>query len=274
MCLIDSALIDGISIINTPIQPKAAAPSAESASTAAGVAPRRRTLLILPCYNEAASIAAVLLEISVHLGPDYDALVIDDASTDSTADIARRAGAACVRLVKNLGIGGAVQTGIKYARAHMYDFCVQIDGDGQHPAAQVARLFEAYDRRPANIVVGSRYLTQDTFRSTWTRRLGGRVISSALRLFFRQSISDPTSGLRLLDRKAIEIFSRTYPRDFPEPISLAWAYRAGLSVSETAVEMRDREHGQSSITGWKPVAYMLRVLGYILLIRLHMKATV
>jgi glycosyltransferase involved in cell wall biosynthesis len=235
-------------------------------STAPASGGRPRVLIVLPCYNEERSIGSVLAEIAA-LGRGYDTLVVDDGSSDATHELARRK-SACVRLVSNLGIGGAVQTGIKYAHRHCYDFCVQIDGDGQHPPDQVERLLSAYDREPANMVIGSRYLSGSAFRSTWLRRLGSGVIARAIGLVFgRSGITDPTSGLRLMDRRAIAFFSQSYPYDFPEPISVAWALRAGLSVRETPVEMRAREHGRSSIMGLMPLAYMVRVLGYVALAR-------
>lgn len=228
-----------------------------------------RVLLIIPCYNEQDSIASLLEEISQRC-PDHEVLVIDDGSRDNTFDIAR-AKAPTVRLVRNLGIGGAVQTGIKYALRHDFDFCVQIDGDGQHPPGEVGKLMSAYAQKPAAITVGSRYLTDGNFRSTWGRRLGGQTIASALnKLFVGCQVSDPTSGMRLMDRRAMTFFARHYPYDFPEPISLAWALRAGLNVRDVPVEMRAREHGKSSIIGVKPVAYMFRVLGYIVLARVKL----
>lgn len=227
-----------------------------------------RVLLIIPCYNEQDSIASLLEEIS-QCCPGHEVLVIDDGSHDKTFSIAQ-AKAPTVKLLRNLGIGGAVQTGIKYAERHDFDFCVQIDGDGQHPPGEVSKLLLAYSQKPAAITVGSRYLANDNFRSTWSRRVGGKTIAYALNhLFADCKVSDPTSGMRLMDRQAIEFFSRHYPYDFPEPISLAWALRAGLVVREVPVAMRAREYGQSSISGIKSVAYMVRVLVYIFFARIY-----
>lgn len=226
-----------------------------------------RMLLIIPCFNEAESIGKLLKEVE-ELGVGYETLVIDDGSSDNTFSIASQLSPS-LRLPCNLGIGGAVQTGIKYAERHGFDFCVQIDGDGQHPPGEVAKLLNKYRLSPHSIIVGSRYIFHDTFCSTWTRRFGSLLISWVLKKQFRNCvISDPTSGMRMMDRCAIELFSKHYPHDFPEPISLAWALREGLSVSEVSVKMRVRKHGHSSIVGWKPVAYMFRVLGYITLARI------
>lgn len=225
-----------------------------------------RVLLIVPCYNEAGSIAGLLQEIRECLG-NYSTIVIDDGSVDDTAAIAGKL-SPVVRLVQNLGIGGAVQTGIKYAFQHGFDFCVQIDGDGQHPPQEVAKLLAHYREHHNNITIGSRYLNNDSFRSTWMRRLGSKLIAGSLKTLFGQCcVSDPTSGMRLMDRDAIAFFARCYPHDYPEPISLAWALKEGLSVGETAVKMRAREHGRSSIFGIKSAAYMFRVIGYVLLAR-------
>lgn len=226
-----------------------------------------RVLIIVPCYNEQGAIASLLEEVSA-CQQGYKTIVIDDGSQDATHQIASQF-SPTLKLLRNLGIGGAVQTGIKYAQNNGFDFCVQIDGDGQHPPSEVSKLLQAYREMPRSIIIGSRYLQHDTFRSTWARRFGGQAIAWTLNTLFSQcAVTDPTSGMRLMDREAIEYFARHYPHDFPEAISLAWALKEGLSVGEMPVQMRAREHGDSSIIGLKPIAYMLRVLGYIALARL------
>ncbi len=226
-------------------------------------APQPKVLLILPCFNEAAIIGRVLEEIHA-LDCHHDTLVVDDGSSDGTFEAARSASHR-IRLLRNLGIGGAVQTGIKFAHRHGYDMCVQIDGDGQHPPDQIALLVEAYRREPCNILVGSRFAIGDTFRSTWARRLGGRLIAGFIRLLFGSwTLTDPTSGMRLIDRTGMAFFVEAYPHDYPEPISLAWALRHGLTIRELPVEMRPRENGSSSIMGLTTISYMARVLFYIL----------
>ena len=226
-----------------------------------------RVLIVIPCYNEQRTVAALLEEVSA-CRQDYETIVIDDGSQDATYQIASQL-SPTVKLLRNLGIGGAIQTGIKYAQNNGFDFCVQIDGDGQHPPSEISKLLQAYLDMPRSIIIGSRYLNHDTFRSTWARRLGGQSIALALNILFAKSaITDPTSGMRLMDRKVIDFFAEHYPHDFPEPISLAWALKEGLSVGEVPVQMRAREYGNSSIVGLKPIIYMLRVLGYIILARL------
>ncbi len=223
-----------------------------------------RTLLIIPCYNEEDSIEILLQEIN-RLDKGYETIVIDDGSSDKTFETASPL-SPTLKLPQNLGIGGAVQTGFQYAHRQGFDFCVQIDGDGQHPPQEVDKLIQAYIADPHSIIIGSRYINNDTFRSTWTRRLGSSIIAQALNLLFENSkISDPTSGMRLMDRKTIELFSKHYPHDFPEPISLAWALRKKLSIKEIPVNMLERQHGKSSILGIKTISYMFRVLSYIFL---------
>ncbi|MBR0719302.1 glycosyltransferase family 2 protein [Bradyrhizobium liaoningense] len=227
-----------------------------------------RILLVIPCYNEEASIGDLLDEIAA-TGRPYHTLVVDDGSSDATSAVAS-ARSPVARLTQNLGIGGAVQTGIKYASRQDFDFCIQIDGDGQHDPREIETLLDAYALQPTNITIGSRFIDNAGFCSTRMRRAGIRLIARALNTLFAGGglITDPTSGMRLLDRRAIAFFAKAYPMDFPEPISLAWAMRAGLTVGEVPVEMRARENGVSSIDGLKSVSYMIRVLGYILLARI------
>lgn len=225
-----------------------------------------RVLLIIPCYNEQGAIASLLKEINACGG--YETIVVDDGSRDASYEIASGV-SSTIRLLRNLGIGGAVQTGIKYAERNGFDVCIQIDGDGQHLPGEIIKLLQAYVETRCAIIIGSRYLHNDTFRSTWARRRGSQTIAWVLNsLFPRCCVTDPTSGMRLIDRKTIEFFAQHYPHDFPEPISLAWALKEGFSVGEVAVKMRARNQGNSSIIGFKTVIYMVRVLGYIVLARL------
>lgn len=225
-----------------------------------------RVLIIIPCYNEQGTIGALLREIAA-CRQNYETIVIDDGSQDSTYQIARQLSPA-VRLPRNLGIGGAVQTGIKYARKHGYDLCVQIDGDGQHQPGEISKLLQAYQKTPRSIIIGSSYLHNAGVRSTYARRLGGRIIAGTLNALFHPcAVTDPTSGMRLMDREMIGFFAKHYPHDFPEPISLAWALKMGFTVTEVPVEMRRRVQGTSSISGLKPLSYMFRVLAYIILAR-------
>lgn len=226
-----------------------------------------KLLVIIPCFNEEDSIARVLTEIA-SLGMNYETIVIDDGSTDNTYPNSVKQ-SRTIKLMHNLGIGGSVQTGIKYALENGYRFCVQIDGDGQHMPCQIGKLIEQQKKTSASIVIGSRYIKNDTFRSTLARRIGSAAIALTLNVLFKEShITDPTSGMRLMDVKSMAMFSKKYPHDYPEPISLAWALNAGMKVSECSVEMRMRDNGKSSISGIKPFLYMIRVIAYIILERI------
>ena len=225
-----------------------------------------RVLIVIPCYNEQETIAALLEDI-LNCQQRYETIVIDDDSQDATYKISSQL-SPTVHLLKNLGIGSAVQTGIKYAQRNGFDFCAQIDGDAQHIPREISKLLQAHWKSSCSIIIGSRYLQRDTFRSTWIRRFGGQIIAFTIRILFSGcAITDPTSGMRLMDRKAIEFFAKQYPHDFPEPISLSWALKKGFSVKEVPVHMIARKHGNSSIVGLKSVIYMFRVLGYIVLTR-------
>lgn len=228
-----------------------------------------RVLVVIPCFNEGRSIGTVLAGIA-RLRPacGVDTLVIDDGSSDDTYEQAGKA-SACVRLVVNLGIGGAVQTGIQYAREHGYDYCLQVDGDGQHPPEEIPHLLDAARESGVDLLIGSRFLGDGAFASTTLRRQGIAVITGAFRFFYGVRLTDPTSGFRVLGPRAIVLFSEYYPRDFPEPVSIATAVLAGLSVREVPTRMAARTHGVSSISGWKNLAYMIRVLGNLALLRFN-----
>lgn len=224
-----------------------------------------RGLIIIPCFNEAGNIVPLLRDLS-EAGIGLDVLVIDDCSTDNTFRLAS-ALVPTVRLPVNLGIGGAVQTGIKYALRKDYAFCVQMDGDGQHPPRQLSKLVEEFARGEANLVVGSRFLEKSGFQSTFFRRVGISLIRITMRLLTGQWVTDPTSGYRLLDRRAIELMAREYPTDYPEPVSLVMARTQGLKVREVPITMQERRQGQSSITGIRVFAYMVRVTVHMMMAR-------
>jgi glycosyltransferase involved in cell wall biosynthesis len=224
-----------------------------------------KILAIIPCYNEAASLPALLEQMARHC-PELDLLVIDDASTDNTAEVVSGK-LPVIRLVRNLGIGGAVQTGLKYALRNGYELALQIDGDGQHPPEQIPNMLAHYREVPVNILIGSRFLEEGGFNSTFLRRQGIFLIRWTLNLLYGSRITDPTSGMRLMDRKAIALFSEQYPQDYPEPISIANALEQGMSVAEVSVSMRSRMSGKSTISGLWSLIYMIQVVGYILLTR-------
>jgi len=223
-----------------------------------------RLLLIIPAFNEQASLGGLLTEIKALPalpGVEIEAIVVDDGSSDRTQDVARANGARLLRLCRNLGIGGAVQAGLQLAHREGFDAAVQMDGDGQHPPGELHHLLAPVTAGGGpDLVVGTRYREGTKgFRSTVLRRLGSAWLRGILRLVTRLKISDPTSGFRLYGARALRLFSDTYPYDFPEPESLAMARAAGLAVIEVPVTMRERQGGQSSISGYTSIYYMFKV---------------
>lgn len=213
--------------------------------------------MIIPAYNEAASIGQVVAEVRA-AGP-YDPVVVDDGSTDDTARIARHAGARVLRLPTNLGIGGAVQTGLRYARAAGYPVAVQVDGDGQHDPAEIPRLLAALQAAAADLAVGSRFLGVGDYRPPLARSLGIRFFRRLLRPILGREIRDTTSGFRAFGPRAIQLFADGYPVDYPEVEALVLAHRAGLRIVEVPVRMRPRQAGRSSITPVRAAFYMAKV---------------
>lgn len=218
-----------------------------------------KTLIIVPAYNEEHSLPGVMSDLQEHF-PEGDILVIDDGSRDRTAEIARAAGVSVVRLPFNLGIGGAVQTGYRYAHRHGYDIAVQFDGDGQHVAAEIAGLIEAIRKDRADLVVGSRFLDRGDYRPPFFRKIGIWIFSRTLSSIIGSPVTDTTSGFRAANERVIAFFARLYPEDYPEVESLVLLHRAGMRIEETAVTMRDRTGGCSSITPVRSAYYMIKVL--------------
>ncbi len=218
-----------------------------------------RTLLIVPALNEAANIGKVVACARQHL-PDTDLLVIDDGSSDDTAAVGRAAGATVLSLPYNLGIGAAVQTGFAFAERHGYAVVLRSDGDGQHGAEDLCRLLEALEADDCDIVTGTRFGVHDGGRSVSPgRRLGIVLLAGLISLITGQRISDPTSGQAAFARRAIRLFAREYPHDYPEPEGLVQAHRAGLRLAELPVTMRPRMEGRSSIGQFDGMYYMIKV---------------
>lgn len=219
-----------------------------------------KSLAVVPAYNEGASVASVVRALRAD-APGWDVLVIDDGSTDATARHALEAGARVVRMPFNLGIGGAVQTGFVFAGEHGYDFMAQVDGDGQHDASELAKLLDAVAARPElDIVCGSRFLTDEHgYRAPIARRTGIRLFALALTLISGQRVTDPTSGFRLYNRRAIELFARDYPHDYPEVEAVLMAHASRLRMAEIPVRMHVRAGGVSSINRRRSFYYMVKV---------------
>jgi glycosyltransferase involved in cell wall biosynthesis len=219
-----------------------------------------RQLAIVPAYNEEASIARVIERLRSS-APGFDVLVIDDGSIDDTARVAEAAGARVVIHPINLGIGGAVQSGYLFAEANDYDMAVQVDGDGQHPPRELSKLVARLEQEPAvDMVTGSRFLGEGDYRQSFMRRLGGHFFSTLLSVITRQKVTDPTSGFRLANRRAIELFAHDYPHDYPEVEAILMMHRHELKTAEVPVQMDEREGGRSSITPLHSGYYMLKVL--------------
>ena len=187
-------------------------------------------------------------------------VVINDFSTDGTAEIAERAGVSIVHLPFNLGIGGAMQTGYQYARDHGFEVAMQIDSDGQHDAAEAHKLLEPLARGEADMVIGTRFAGVGDYRSTTGRRIGMVMFSGVARMLVKLKITDPTSGFRAVNRLGIELFARDYPHDFPEVESNVLAARHGLRIVEVPVKMRERAAGQSSVTTIRGTYFVIRIM--------------
>lgn len=221
----------------------------------------QRTIVIVPAYNEEKNITKVIADLSSTLSLRADIIVINDGSLDRTYELALATGKAIVvDLPTNLGIGGAVQTGLKYALRNGYEIAIQFDGDGQHKASEIPKILGPVVRQEADIVIGSRFLEKtDGFRSTFTRRIGIRFFQLLNSLLIRQNITDNTSGFRAYSRDAIEFLSHYYPTDYPEPEAVILCAKNGLMLKEVSVEMRERQGGASSISGIKSLYYMVKV---------------
>lgn len=231
---------------------------------------REEILVIVPAYNEAENIVKVIADLKSIAQP-LDILVINDGSTDHTSLAAHLTGAAqVVDLPKNLGVGGAVQTGFKYAARNGYPIAIQFDGDGQHLAAEIPKLLAALQTQGTNMVIGSRFLdSQAGYRSTFLRRIGIRLFQGVNSLLIGQRVTDNTSGFRAYDQLAITFLARHYPVDYPEPEAVILLGRNGFRISEVFTLMAARQGGVSSISGFTGAYYMIKVLLAILMTALR-----
>lgn len=217
-----------------------------------------KKLVIIPAYNEEGGIVKTVTDV-VENAKDFDYVVINDCSKDNTLKICREHNFNAVNLPVNMGIGGGVQTGYMYAYRNGYDIAVQFDGDGQHNASYLTEMSEKLVKEQLDMVIGSRYIEKEGFQSSGMRRLGIRYFTGLIKLLTGKKITDPTSGMRMINRKIMKQFSEEYPKDYPEPESVVTILKEGAKVEEIPVKMNAREKGVSSISPSKSIYYMVKV---------------
>ena len=217
-----------------------------------------KRLIIIPAYNEEASIVSTVSDIQNH-AKGFDYVVVNDCSSDQTKEICKAHHIHLLDLPANLGIGGAVQTGYRYAMENGYDIAVQFDGDGQHDASYLEPMALLLEEEDLDMVIGSRFIKREGFQSSAMRQLGIRYFTFLIRLLTGTTITDPTSGMRMVNQKLIKQFSRDYPKDYPEPESVTAVLRDGGKVKEMPVIMRERSGGVSSISPINSIYYMVKV---------------
>lgn len=218
-----------------------------------------RVLVIIPAYNEAESIGGVLDTLR-ETCPDYDVLVVDDGSADETGRVAeKRPGVELVHMPYNVGIGATMQTGYLYAARNGYDIAVQCDADGQHPVAEIPKLIERIEDGTADLVIGSRYVSDTGYRPSVARRVGKSLLSRLVDAIAGGGITDTTSGFRAANRSVIRLFANHYPDDYPEAEALVILHKAGLKAVEIPVNMSPRQGGTTSIKALHAAYYMVKV---------------
>ncbi|RNF38248.1 glycosyltransferase family 2 protein [Planococcus salinus] len=220
-------------------------------------------LIIVPAYNEEQAIIGTVQQLQQF--PEYDYVVINDGSTDRTKEILETNNIPHISLPVNLGIGGAVQTGYRYAERGHYDYAIQLDADGQHNPEDLHHLVAEMKRRDVDMLIGSRFLEKSNYKGSLTRRTGILYFNYLLRMISRVKITDPTSGYRIVNRNVIKWFANDYPVDYPEVEVIAKLARKGYKVEETKVEMNARQGGESSITPSKSLYYMAKVTFFSLI---------
>ena len=226
-----------------------------------------KVLIIIPAYNEEKNIEKVVDNI-VQNYPQYDYIVVNDGSRDATRDVCRARGYHYLNLCINLGIGGAVQAGYKYAKDKGYEYAAQIDGDGQHDIAFLEKMISFLENGEADIVIGSRFIDKKGFQSSAARRIGIRLLSILILLCTGRRVKDVTSGFRVVNKKFIDIYSQLYPTDYPEPEAIVSAVMHRGKIVEYPVVMKERERGNSSINFFRSIYYMIKVSLAIMICRL------
>ncbi len=219
----------------------------------------RKRLAIVPALNEEATVGSVIDEIH-RFDPGFEIVVVDDGSSDRTAAVASEHGAHVLKLPFNLGIGGAMQTGYRYAFENGFDLAVQVDGDGQHDPSELPAILEPVLDGRVDMVVGSRFAGERSYRVPLLRRLAIGFFARTISLLVRQRVTDATSGFRVVNRRGIALFARDYPHDYPEVEATVMVVKHRLRLCEVAVRMRERRAGSSSIGALNSVYYMVKVL--------------
>jgi len=232
----------------------------------------KKILIIIPAYNEADSLPHVISEIRQQPLP-VDILIINDGSTDNTTAVAKDNDAYVIDLPYNLGIGGAVQTGYRFAYEMGYDIVGRLDGDGQHDASQIPNLYQKIESDLADVVIGSRYIHGSGYTASRSRAVGIKIFAAVVSRITGQKFTDTTSGFWMINRKALAVLSKHLPSDYPEIEGLVMLCRANFRVREVAVSMKPRQHGQSSITPLHSIYYVVKVLLAILLEALRKPVT-
>lgn len=226
-----------------------------------------KKLVIIPAFNEEGNLEKTIKDIKDN-APDFDYVIINDCSTDKTLEMCRRHGFSYLNLPVNLGIGGAVQTGYRYAYYHGYDIAVQFDGDGQHSASHLEDMVTTLIDTESDMVIGSRFIEKEGFQSSGLRRIGIKYFTGLIKLLTGKKITDPTSGMRMVNKKLLEKFTDEYPKDYPEPESVVTILAEKYKVTEIPVVMNEREEGVSSISLKNSVYYMIKVSFAILISRM------
>ena len=216
-----------------------------------------KTLVIIQAYNEEECIKNTVTNLKRY-NPNIDYVIINDCSTDSTKQICKDNNFNVINLPINLGIGGAVQTGYKYAYENNYDIAIQIDADGQHDPKYIKDMIKGIEEGN-DLVIGSRFIKKEGFQTSWIRRLGINLYSFLIKLLTHKEIKDTTSGYRAVDRKIIKLFSKNYPVDYPEPETDALIAKNNFKIKEIPMKMKERDGGKSSITPLKSIYYAIKV---------------
>ena len=217
-----------------------------------------KKLVIIPAYNEMGNIVKTVTDIREN-AKTFDYVIVNDCYKDDTRKICEEQGYNIVNLPVNLGIGGGVQTGYMYALRNGYDIAVQFDGDGQHNASYLEQMAEQLEGEQLDMLIGSRFITNEGFQSSFMRRVGIKYFTVLIKMMTGTKITDPTSGMRMVNRDIIEAFANYYPKDYPEPESVVTILKKKKKVKEVPVEMNEREEGISSISAWNSIYYMIKV---------------